>query len=61
MNNFQTEVLYNTVVSLANLSKDVVLDMYCGVGTIGLVLSRYCKEVIGVEKVEQAVIDAREN
>ncbi|MDI9540687.1 MAG: 23S rRNA (uracil(1939)-C(5))-methyltransferase RlmD [Bacillota bacterium] len=62
VNNFQTEVLYNTVVSLANLSKeDVVLDMYCGVGTIGLVLSRYCKEVIGVEKVEQAVIDAREN
>jgi 23S rRNA (uracil1939-C5)-methyltransferase len=35
--------------------------MYCGVGTIGLVLSKYCKEVIGVEIVQQAVIDAREN
>ncbi|MGI6608072.1 MAG: 23S rRNA (uracil(1939)-C(5))-methyltransferase RlmD [Erysipelotrichaceae bacterium] len=62
VNNYQTEVLYNTVISLADLSKeDKVLDMYCGVGTITLVLSRYCKEVIGVETVEQAVIDAREN
>jgi 23S rRNA (uracil1939-C5)-methyltransferase len=62
VNNFQTEVLYNKVVSLAKLSKeDTVLDMYCGVGTIGLVLSKYCKEVIGIEIVEQAVIDAREN
>ncbi len=62
VNNFQTEVLYNTVVSLANLNKeDTILDMYCGVGTIGLVLSQYAKEVIGVEVVEQAVIDAKEN
>lgn len=62
VNNFQTELLYNKVTSLANLSKeDTVLDMYCGVGTIGLVLSKYCKEVIGIEIVEQAVIDAREN
>jgi len=62
VNNYQTEVLYDTVVSLADLSKeDTVLDMYCGVGTIGLVLSQRCKEVIGVEVVEQAVIDAREN
>lgn len=62
INNFQTEVLYNTAISLADLSKkDTVLDMYCGVGTIGLVLSKYCKEVIGVEIVQQAVIDAREN
>ncbi len=62
INNFQTEVLYNKVISLANLKKeDTVLDMYCGVGTIGLVLSKNCKEVIGIEIVEQAVIDAREN
>jgi len=62
VNNVQTEVLYNTAISMAKLNNnDVVLDLYCGVGTIGLAASKYCKKVIGIEIVEQAIINAKEN
>lgn len=62
VNTFQTEKLYMQAIKMAELSKnDIVLDLYCGVGTIGLSLSRYVKKVIGVEIVEQAIIDAKEN
>lgn len=58
----QTEVLYQTAVTLANLTgKERVLDCYCGIGTIGLVASKHAKEVIGVEIVKEAVMDARQN
>lgn len=63
VNATQTEVLYNTAVSLAGLTgKETVIDAYCGTGTIGLVAaSRGAKNVIGVESNVQAVRDAREN
>ncbi|MGN1399799.1 MAG: 23S rRNA (uracil(1939)-C(5))-methyltransferase RlmD [Erysipelotrichaceae bacterium] len=58
----QTEVLYNTAINLAKLSKnDVVLDAYCGTGTIGLSLADRVKEVYGVEINRQAIKDARIN
>jgi len=54
--------LYDKVVEYANLSKeDSVLDLYCGTGTIGLYLSKYCKEVLGIEIVENAIRDANIN
>ena len=54
--------LYDKVLEYADLSKDdSVLDLYCGTGTIGIYLSRYCKEVLGIEIVENAIKDANIN
>ena len=58
----QTEILYNTAIKAANLSKDdVVLDLYCGIGTIGICASSFVKQVYGIEIIEQAIEDAKEN
>lgn len=57
-----TEKLYAYAMECGHLSKeDVVLDAYSGIGTIGLVASKYCKEVISVEIVPAAVKDAIKN
>lgn len=62
VNPYQTEKLYNKVIEYANLSKnDVVLDAYCGVGTIGMVMAPHAGLVIGVESNKQSVINARDN
>lgn len=62
VNSLQTEVLYKTAIKFAQLNKDdVVLDAYCGIGTIGLVASKYVKSVVGVEVNPQAVEDAKKN
>lgn len=62
VNPVQTEVLYRTAMEFAGLTKkDRVLDCYCGTGTIGIIASDYCREVIGVEINESAVADARKN
>jgi len=62
INSTQTEVLYNTAMKMARLTgKERVLDAYCGTGTIGLVASKYAKEVVGVELNGNAVRDAKEN
>lgn len=62
INPIQTEKLYNKAIELAKLNKnDVVLDLYCGIGTIGIFTSEFVKKVIGVEIVEQAVENAKKN
>lgn len=62
INPLQTEKLYNTAIKNANLTKeDIVLDLYCGIGTIGTFASPYVKQVYGIEIVEQAIEDAKEN
>ena len=38
-----------------------VLDAYCGIGTISLCASKYCKKVTGVEIVREAIVDAKKN
>jgi 23S rRNA (uracil1939-C5)-methyltransferase len=40
---------------------EIVIDAYCGVGTIGMVVSPYVKQVIGVESNKQSVINGVEN
>ena len=61
-NPIQTEVLYSLAINKANLNKnDVILDAYCGIGTIGLIASKNCKEVYGVEIVKEAIEDAKIN
>lgn len=62
VNPVQTEKLYKKAISLAQITKeDVVLDAYCGIGTIGLIASRQAKEIIGVELNKDAVKDAVAN
>ncbi len=62
VNPVQAEVLYNIAIEMANLSKeDILFDLYCGIGTIGIFASSYVKKVYGVEIVEQAIYDAKEN
>ena len=58
----QAEKLYRVAVSLAALTgKETLLDAYCGTGTIGLVASASCAQVLGVEINRDAVQDAIEN
>ncbi|HHV59827.1 MAG TPA: 23S rRNA (uracil(1939)-C(5))-methyltransferase RlmD [Clostridiaceae bacterium] len=62
VNPVQTEVLYNKVMEYASLNgNETVFDLYCGIGTISLYLSRKAKMVYGVEEVPEAVKDATEN
>ena len=62
VNPVMTEKLYMKAIEAARLTKeDVVFDAYSGIGTIGMVASRHCKNVIAVEIVKEAVIDARRN
>ncbi len=62
VNPVQTERLYAEAIRMAELTpEDTVLDAYCGIGTIGMTASGFCKEVTGVELNAAAVRDARTN
>lgn len=62
VNTLQTENLYNKVLSyVKELHNPIVLDLYCGTGTIGIYISDYAKEVLGVEINSQAIKDANKN
>ena len=62
VNPVQAEVLYNTAIEMAEFDKDDILfDLYCGIGTIGIFASKYVKKVYGIEIVNQAIEDAKEN
>ncbi|MGM9971131.1 MAG: 23S rRNA (uracil(1939)-C(5))-methyltransferase RlmD [Anaeroplasmataceae bacterium] len=55
-------LLYDKVIDSLNIKKtDIILDTYCGVGTIGILMSKYAKEVYGVELNKDAYKDAIEN
>lgn len=59
-NTAQAEVLYSLVRDAAKLtSRDTVLDLFCGTGTIGLSMASSCKKVVGVEMVEDALSNAK--
>ena len=54
--------LYNKVLEYLNpIGKEKVLDLYCGTGTISIFISKYVKEVVGIEIVEDAIRDANSN
>lgn len=62
VNTIQTEKLYNLAIEKAELKKDDILcDLYCGIGTIGIFASKYVNRIYGIEIVEEAVKDAKEN
>jgi 23S rRNA (uracil1939-C5)-methyltransferase len=58
-NTLGAEKLYQAIAHAADLGpRDVVLDAYCGMGTIGQYLARYCEKVVGIESHPDAVEDA---
>ena len=55
-------IIYNKAIQNAKIKKtDIVIDAYCGVGTISIFAAKYAKKVIGVELNKNAIIDARLN
>ncbi len=62
VNPVQAEVLYEKVLQFAGLTdEEIVIDAYCGIGTISLLLAKQAKQVIGIEIIDQAVEDAKRN
>ncbi len=64
VNHSCTELLYKTAALLANVQpSDTVVDLYCGIGTVGLsvISERKAKKLIGVEVIPEAVENARKN
>ena len=62
INPIQTEKLYDLALEKAELTRNEILfDLYCGIGTIGIFMANKVKEVYGIEIVEQAIEDAKEN
>lgn len=62
VNTEQAEVLYNKALEYAGLTgKEIVIDAYCGTGTITLFLAQKAKKVYGIEIVRPAVQDAKKN
>ena len=62
VNHAQAQRLYEAAIAQAKITKnDLVLDLYCGVGTITLAMASAAGKVIGVEVIPQAVADARDN
>jgi len=61
-NTKQAEQLYNITRNFAELNgTQLVYDLYCGTGSIGLFVSKQAKKLIGVEVVADAIEDAKEN
>jgi len=62
VNAAQTAVLYGEAVRLLGAKDDeTIVDAYCGVGTISLLLARSAGRVIGIESVPEAIRDAKRN
>ena len=61
VNHSAATLLYKKAGEYAKAKDAVVLDLYCGTGTIGLSMAKEAKQIIGVEIVEAAVLDAKVN
>ncbi len=62
VNRTQAQRLYEKAREYAELSGDeVLLDLYCGTGTIGLSMAKDAKELIGVEIIDKAIENAKKN
>jgi len=62
INTIGMKKLYDLALKKAEITKnDIVIDAYCGVGTISIFASKYAKKVIGVELNKQAIVDAKIN
>jgi len=62
INKTLTEKLYNEVKEIVKETKpNKVLDLYCGTGTIGIYISEYVKEVIGIDYSKSSIKNANQN
>lgn len=62
VNPSQTALLYDRAIALLAPKKtEILIDAYCGIGTISLMLAKRAMKVIGIEQVAAAIEDAREN
>lgn len=62
VNHSQCEKLYSKAIELAKLDEeDVIIDAYCGIGTIGIICANHVKKVYGVEVVSEAIKNAKAN
>ena len=62
VNPYQTEKLYSKAIQYAELSgEETIFDLYCGIGTIGICASKKAKKLYGIETIEDAIEDAKEN
>lgn len=62
INPTQTKKLYDIAINMTKLGKeDILFDLYCGTGTIGIFAAKYVKKVYGIEIVPEAIEDAKEN
>ncbi len=62
VNPIQTEKLYGKAVEYADLTgNEIVFDLYCGIGTIGIFASKNVKKLYGIETVPEAIEDAKQN
>lgn len=61
-NTKQAEQLYRVTRDFAELTgKEIVYDLYCGTGSIGIFVSKHAKKIIGVELIAEAIENAKEN
>ena len=61
-NTKQAEKLYRIIRDFAGLTgNEIVYDLYCGTGSIGIFVSKGAKKIIGVEVIEEAIEDAKKN
>jgi 23S rRNA (uracil1939-C5)-methyltransferase len=61
-NTRQAEKLYSITRDFAELTgTEIVYDLYCGTGSIGIFVSKHAKKIIGVEVIEEAIEDAKKN
>lgn len=61
-NSLGIDTLYDTIKRFADIKmNETVLDLYCGTGTIGIYLSLLAKNIIGVDEVSNAIMDAKDN
>jgi 23S rRNA (uracil1939-C5)-methyltransferase len=61
-NSRQAAHLYSLTKQLAELQPgDNVYDLYCGVGSIGIYMADQCRQIVGIELIAEAIVDARKN
>ncbi len=62
VNRFVTKKLYDEVLDIVKeIKPSKVLDLYCGTGTIGIYVSEYCNEIIGIDYNKSNIEDANKN
>ena len=62
INSFNVTKLYDIILKYGEFkNSDKVIDLYCGVGSISLYIAKYVDSVLGIEIIESAIIDAKDN